>query len=135
MEDFESKISQILSDPGAMANILSMAKGLGLVPPPSNDRPGAGPAAPPETPSAVPPEPQQEQAPPENPGGPPPGDLPFSIMNFLSEAGKVDKKQVALFNALKPYLKPARREKIDRAIRIAQISHMAGYAIKNLEQK
>ena len=30
MEDIESKISQILSDPGAMASILSMAKGLGL---------------------------------------------------------------------------------------------------------
>lgn len=32
MEDIESKISQILSDPGAMASILSMAKGLGLGP-------------------------------------------------------------------------------------------------------
>ena len=123
MEDFENKIQQILGNPEAMANILSMAKGLGLVSPEaeSADESGKQPDAP---------ESQDSPA-----GQEPLGDLPFSIMELISEANKQDKKQAALFNALKPFLKPGRREKIDRAMKVARISHVASYAIKNLEQK
>lgn len=120
MEDIESKISQILSDPGTMASILSMAKGLGL---------GA----------------QAQDAAPESDGDPPQngaaddaapsGDLPFSIAGLLAEAGKMDGKQTALLRALKPFIKESRRNKIDRAMKAARISHIAGYAIKNLGQK
>lgn len=118
MEDLESKISQILSDPSALSNIMSMAKGLGLTPPATASQPDA------DEPEIPPPR--------SNEADPPTDDLPFSVVKFLSEAGNLDGKQAALFNALKPFLKPDRREKIDRAVKAARISHMAGYAIKNL---
>ena len=38
--------------------------------------------------------------------------------------------QEALLAALKPYLRPERREKLDRAMRIARISQIAGGALK-----
>ena len=53
----------------------------------------------------------------------------------LEQAGKLEKKQENLLNALKPFLKPARREKIDRAMQAARLSHLAGYALKSRGEK
>lgn len=105
MEDLESKISDILSDPDAMAGILSMAKSLGL-----------GASESPETP----------------PPADPDSDLPDMITGLLSAAGHLNGKQTALLQALRPFLKESRRNKIDRAIQAARISRIAGYAIQNL---
>ena len=107
MEDLESKISDILSDPDAMAGILSMAKSLGL---------GA-------------PEPSESSPSQESDAG-----LPDTVSGLLSAAGRLNGKQTALLQALRPFLKENRRKKIDRAIQAARISRIAGYAIQNLGQ-
>ena len=105
MEDLESKISDILSDPDAMAGILSMAKSLGL---------GA-------------PDPQGTPQPAEADSG-----ISDTVAGLLSAAGQINGKQAALLQALRPFLKESRRSKIDRAMQAARISRIAGYAIQNL---
>lgn len=59
--------------------------------------------------------------------------MPSSVMTMLQQANNLDGKEAALFNALKPFLKPSRREKIDKAMRIARLSHLAGFALRNLD--
>ena len=105
MEDLESKISDILSDPDAMAGILSMAKSLGL-----------GASEPTETPPPA----DQDNA------------IPDTVAGLLSAAGHLNGKQAALLQALRPFLKESRRRKIDRAMQAARISRIAGYAIQHL---
>lgn len=102
----ESQLNEILNDPERMAQILSLAQSFGLQPP--------------ETPSAPPP-----SAP------PPDSEMLQSMMRLMQQARQTDGKQEALLSALKPYLAPERREKLDRAIQLARISHLAGYALRN----
>ena len=42
-----------------------------------------------------------------------------------------DGRQEALIRALEPYLKPNRRKKLERAMRLAQLSHLAGFALQS----
>lgn len=141
MEDLEQKIGQILSDPDAMSSILSLAKNLGLTPPAGGGEPTTAPDPPP----------QPSQAQPTaalggieallgslGGGGLPGGSdllgaLP-TVLSLLSEAEKVDTKQAALWSALKPFLRPDRREKVDRAMRVARLGHVANYAMKNWDR-
>lgn len=113
MDHLEETLGQILGDPEAMAGILSMAKNLGLG--------GAAAPEPPEQPEPSEPSdaPGGEQAPP-----PPASSLP-----------PLRGKQAALLQALKPFLREDRREKLDRAVKAAQISRMAGVALRNLGEK
>ncbi|MCI8527195.1 MAG: hypothetical protein HFF17_15085 [Oscillospiraceae bacterium] len=108
MDDLEQTIGRILGDPEAMNGILEMAKGLGLGAPPPAEEGDASPA-PPVSDSAV--------------------------AALLSEAGNLGGKHTALLQALKPFLREDRREKLDRAVRAARISRMAGSAIRSLGQK
>ena len=102
-ENLEEKLSQVLNDPNSMAQLMSFAQSLGMGPP---------------------------DAPP--PPGPPPGDDAFvrGILQLVRQANQKDGPQEALLAALKPYLRPERREKHDRAMRIARISQIAGGALK-----
>lgn len=102
-ENLEEKLSQVLNDPNSMAQLMSFAQSLGMGPP---------------------------DAPP--PPGPPPSDDAFvrGILQLVRQANQKDGPQEALLAALKPYLRPERREKLDRAMRIARISQIAGGALK-----
>ena len=124
MADLEQTLQQILGDPEAMEGILSMAKSLGLGQPPEQAPPAEGAEA-----GSPPPEEPAQAA-----GQSSAGDLPFSVGDLLSAAGKMNGKEVALLNALKPFLHPSRRAKIDRAVKAARISRMAGSAIRSLEE-
>ena len=53
-----------------------------------------------------------------------------AILQLVRQANQKDGPQEALLAALKPYLRPDRREKLDRAMRIARISQIAGGALK-----
>ncbi len=125
MEGLEEKLQNILSDPNSMAQIMSMAQSLGLSP-------------------------QNEQRPPSQPaeenfgllqaamgqqsgGGGKMPDLQFlqSMMGVMQQAQRSDGKQEALLCALKPFLRPERREGIDRAMQLAKLSQLAGIALKN----
>ena len=109
-EKLEEKLSQVLNDPNSMAQLMSFAQSLGMGPPDAPPPPG-----PPPGPSP----------------GPPPGDDAFvrGILQLVRQANQKDGPQEALLAALKPYLRPERREKLDRAMRIARISQIAGGAL------
>lgn len=116
-EGLESQLNQILNDPERMAQILSLAQSFGM----SETQPAAPPEAPPRTPDP----PNASSMPPLDPA------MLQSMMQLMQQAQRADGKQEALLLALKPYLAPERREKLDRAMQIARISHLAGYALRN----
>ena len=106
-DGLEDKLQQILNDPQSMAQILSLAQSLGMSP-----------------------ESEQKQETSSAPLPPPPDDgFVKAIIGLMQQARKSDSKQEALLCALKPFLAPDRREKIDRALQIARISHLAGAAL------
>ena len=105
MENMENKILEVLNDPEKMSEILQIAKGLGF--PPQDE--------PPEPPS-------EEDCEP----------LPLGAMfQLLQQANHTDARQEALLQALMPYLKPERQKKLQRAIRVAKLTQLAGFALKN----
>ena len=107
MDGLEEQLQKILNDPDSMAQILSLAQSFGLQPP---EGAASVPSAPP----------------------PPPDDgMAKAIFGMMQQARQSDGKQEALLQAIKPYLRPERRGKIDRALQIARISHMAGFALRN----
>ena len=111
MEGLEDKLQQILNDPGSMAQILSLAQSFGF----------QNPA---ETPS-------EPQVPPPSSFSMPDANFVQAIMGLMEQARHRDGKQEALLCALKPFLRPERREKMDQAMQLARISHLAGFALKN----
>lgn len=113
-QPLEQAIGAILQDPEQMQSILAFAKSLGLSPP----------EAPPK-PEPPPPPPKQEA----------PVSSNEALGELLQKAGKLDKRQENLLNALKPFLRPERREKIDRAMQAARLSRLAGAAFRGRESK
>lgn len=106
MDGLEEQLQKILNDPDSMAQILSLAQSFGLQPP---EEAAAAPPAPP----------------------PPDDGMAKAIFGMMQQARQSDGKQEALLLAIKPYLRPERRGKIDRALQIAKISHLAGFALRN----
>lgn len=111
MDDLEQKIQSVLSDPAQMAQVLEMAKSLGITLPKPDAAPAEAPQ-PPDTPEAA------AQPEPPKPDAPPP-------------MGGLAQRQEALLRALEPFLRPARREKIERALQIARLTNLAGGALRN----
>lgn len=106
-EQLSQKIQEVLNDPAQMAQVLELAKSLGVTLPP------------PDAPAGSPPE---EKAPPDTPPAPPVPNPP--------PMGGLAQRQEALLRALEPFLRPARREKIERALQIARLSGIAGSALR-----
>ena len=113
MEDLESTISQILGNPESMSQILSLAKSFGISPPEERQ----------ETP-----QPPQAMQPPVDSALP-------AMAELIRQAGSVDPREVQLLNALKPYCSEDRCRRIDRALRAARLSQIAGAALRSLAQK
>ena len=112
MSELEERLNSILSDPGQMEMIASMAKSLM----------GAQEA----TQAASPPPPKKEAGLLEN--------LDPAMLGRLTKAmgaGARDDKR-ALLEAMKPYLSPARREKLERAVKLARMIGMAEIAFEAL---
>lgn len=118
MAEFDDKLNSILSNPDAMAQIMQLAQSL-----------GGGT----EQPSAPPPPPPQAPQPPA-PGG---GDLLSSLTGGLDPqlllrllpliqelGGQQDSNARQLLYALRPYLRPERQEKIERALQLARLFHI-----------
>lgn len=113
-EGLEDKLQQILNDPNSMAQILSLAQSFGM-----------------QAPADLQSEPQAPPAPPSLSSAMPDAGFVQAIMGLMQQAQHTDGKQEALLCALKPFLKPERRDKIDQALQLARISHLAGFALKN----
>lgn len=109
-EGLEEKLQQLLSDPDSMAQIMSFAQSLGG--------------------QMQPPQPQQSPEPQAAVPSIDPG-MMQAIVGIMQQLQHTDSRQEALLNALKPYLAPERREKIDRAAQIARLSRLAGTVLQN----
>ncbi len=118
MDGMEDQLNRILSDPQSMAQIQALAQSLGL---------GGAPGAPPQ--SQTPP-PAPPQAPPALPFGAMDEGFARSVFSLMQQANHSDSRQEALLCALKPYLKPDRCAKLDRAMQIARLSQLAGLALR-----
>ena len=109
----DQALGAILQDPAQMQKIFALAQSLGLSSPPQP--PPSEP--PPALPQPPPPAPERSAA-------------ADTLAELLQKAGKLDRRQENLLNALKPFLKPGRREKIDRAMQAARLSRLAGAALR-----
>ena len=103
MDEISEKLAKILNNPDELRQITELAKNMGLIN-------GEDNIPLPETSAAL-----QTAA---------------DLGRILQQAEKADEKQEALFHAIRPYLKPSRQNKLDRALKLAKLSHLAGAALK-----
>lgn len=132
MAEFDEKLNSLLSNPEAMAQIMQMAQSLsgGQAQQPVQQVP----QAPPQQPVQPPPPPPLQQAP--SPGGSPLSALSSltggmdpamlsKLLPLIQELGSQnDSNARQLLYALRPYLKPDRQEKIERALQLARLFHL-----------
>jgi len=141
MGEFEEKLNAILSNPDALAQVANLAQSLNL----GGGTESAGTNdSPPEDSGAG------TGAPPPNGGGPIPdlsglsglGDLlgqidPNLLQKLLPLAGELagnggNDERLQLLYALRPFLKPERRDKVERAVRAARLIHVGKKLFRNL---
>ena len=125
MAEFDEKLNSILANPDAMAQIMQLAQSL------SGD--SQGPAPPPPAPAPPPqPAPRPPAPPPQGgadllsslAGGVDPT-LLMKLMPLIQELGSQnDSNARQLLYALRPYLKPERQEKVERALQLARLFHL-----------
>lgn len=107
MAEFEDTLNAILSDPDTMGQIMALAGKLGGDPPP----------------------PQEERPGPADPFPLPDLGQMGKLLDLVQTCQQGPRDQtMALLTALRPFLSPARREKLDRAIRMAGLSQAARQA-------
>ena len=113
--ELEQQLNKILSDPDSMAQIMSLASSLGV----------GGSSK-----EALPP-PRQEPPPSQNlnMAG---GENLLQLMHKFQDT-KLDPRQLALFEALKPFLSPVKQQKLDKAIQISRLSRLAEFALRNMD--
>ena len=128
MAEFDDKLNSLLSNPEAMAQIMQMAQSL------SGGQAQQVPQAPPQQPSPPPPPPPVQQA--ASSGGNPLAALSgltsgmdtamlTKLLPLIQELGSQnDSNARQLLYALRPYLKPDRQEKIERALQLARLFHL-----------
>lgn len=133
MAEFDDKLNSLLSNPDAMAQIMQMAQSLsggGQEQPP----PASPPPAQPQQPAPPVSWPGQGQQGPQPPQG---GDLLSSLTGGMDPklmmkllplvqelGGQRDSNARQLLYALRPYLKPERQDKIERALQLARLFHL-----------
>ena len=107
MENAENMILDVLNDPEKLSQVMDIAKNLGFSPP------GEEPPAAPEAENL-------------NMG---------AMLSMLQSMGSQEPQQEALIRALLPYLRPERQKKLQKAMRLAKLSNLAGVALKNYADK
>ena len=117
MDGMEQKLGAILSDPESMSKIMELAKGLGLNPPMQDSS-----AAPAEAKESNP------DPAPATPAASPMSGLGALLSSMSNQSP--DDKQTALLKALRPYLRPERQDRLDRAIQTAKMVKTAKQAMK-----
>ena len=141
MAEFDEKLNSLLSNPDAMAQIMQMAQSLSGGGGQTQPSP---PPAPPQQPQQTPPQASPVPAAPRPAPGPqaPPagGDLLSSLSGLAGNidpkllmkllpliqelSGQQDSNARQLLYALRPYLKPERQEKVERALQLARLFHL-----------
>jgi len=129
VSDFEEKLNAILSNPDAMSQVMNLAQSLNL---------GGGGENPPPQQETSPPPPSGGGTP--SGGGPDLGNLtglgsllgqidPAMIQRLLSLVGELtggggNDERMQLLYALRPFLKPERRDKVERAAKTARLIYI-----------
>ena len=134
MSDFEEKLNAILSNPESMGQIMNLAQSLNLG---GGGEPSGegGPAAP------------QPEASPETASS----GIPDGLSGLGSLLGQIDPKLIGrllplagelagggndermqLLYALRPFLKPERRDKVERAAKTARLIHVGKKLLQSL---
>ena len=121
MNEWEEKLNTLLSDPDAMSQVVNMAQALSAQMG-GNAPQGKGNAAPP----------------PQNASPPPDAGNPFSqlgsidpellqrLIPVIKQMNRPESSETSAFlYALRPFLKPSRRDKVDRAVQLARMIHLA----------
>lgn len=116
MAEFDEKLNQILSDPGAMAQIMQLAQSLG------GDT--SSPPSPPPVSSSQPSGDNGASLLSSLAGGIDPAMLTKLLPLVRELGGKQDSNARALLYALRPYLKEERQEKVERALQLARLFHL-----------
>ena len=105
MEDMDSRLNALLSDPEAMGRIMALAQQL------SGE---SAASSPPPSPEPPPPSQQEDD-----------GFDPMLLLKFLpllQELRQDNSSQTMQFlSALRPYLKPERQPKVERAVKLAHL--------------
>ena len=126
MAEFDEKLNSILANPDAMAQIMQLAQSL------SGDSQGPAPPQPPAPAPPPQPVPRPPAQPPQNGGdllsslaGGMDPTLLMKLMPLIQELGSQnDSNARQLLYALRPYLKPERQEKVERALQLARLFHL-----------
>lgn len=124
MSEFEEKLNSILSNPEAMSQVMNLAQSLNL---------GGGPSTQQEDSSASPPETKNSDDSPNLGDFAGLGNLlgqidPAMLQRLLPLVGELtggggNDERMQLLYALRPFLKPERRDKVERAARTAKLIH------------
>ena len=126
MAEFDEKLNSILANPDAMAQIMQLAQSL------SGDNQSPAPPPPPTPAPPQQPSPRPPAPPPQGganllsslAGGMDPS-LLMKLMPLIQELGSQnDSNARQLLYALRPYLKPERQEKVERALQLARLFHL-----------
>ena len=138
MSELEEKLENILGNPQAMAQIMSLAQSLG-----AGSQNADQPQAPPEQ---APPRDPPPQAP-EQPALPSAGGLAEMLggldPSMLSAAAGLlgqfnsgkDDRRVALLTALRPFVREDRYAKLDQAVQIAKLSRLIRGGLELFRQR
>ena len=122
MGEFEEKLNALLSNPDALSQVMNLAQSLDLGGGSNGGPPSENGGAPPSPPSAA--------------GGPGLGNQgklgqidPKLIQRLLPLVGELSggsggDERTALLYALRPFLKPERRDKVERAVKAARLIHV-----------
>ena len=102
--DMGSMLQSVLSDPEQMAKIAELAQGLMGSQEKGDEAPAASPPA----------------------GGTQSGDRLMSLLTKAMSDGAGKSRSTELLRAMRPYMKPEKQEKLDRAMRIAKMARVAG---------
>lgn len=111
--DLSAMLESVLSDPAQMEKIASMARELMG----EGQNPGDGDR-----------KPQPDKAKLHEPPGMDTGLL--SALGGMFAGKQPQSRSTALLMAMRPYMRPEKQEKLDRAMKIARIVHIAGAVMK-----
>jgi len=122
VSEFDEKLNALLSNPDSMAQIMHLAQTLSGQETSEKSEAGSAPSPPPKP---------AEEAP---PGGGEPFSAPMAgldpglltrLLPLVQEMnGGENADAQRLLQALKPYLKPERQQKVERALQLARLIHI-----------
>lgn len=111
MAELDDKLNALLSDPNSMAQVMQLAQQLS----------GAFGG---DAPSSSPPPPPPQPSPDDSLLGGLDPKLIGRFMPLLQEYGRTNSNTTQLLYALRPFLKPEKQDKIERAAKLARLIHL-----------